>query len=125
MPLVFALGIIAGCARKPIPLPPPPKPVQLTATTTNYSQAQTHVLKGWYHAHREEWERSRESFLLAIHEDPDHPWAYIQLGHAENQYGHTERARNAWREAKQRLLPEEIELHAQLNQLLEENPSSE
>lgn len=118
MPLLLAFSLVS-CTRKPIPLPPPPKPVQLTTTTTDNTQAQTHILKGWYHAHRQEWTQARQSFQLAIQENPGNPWTYIQIGHAEYQYGHATLAREAWRKAKEMLLPTELTLHAQLNTWIE------
>ena len=115
------VGLIVwiACAREPIPLPPPPKPVQLTTITTDYTQSRTHILKGWYHAHRKEWTLSRQSFLLAIEADPESPWAYIEHGNAEFEYGYVEEARIAWRKAKERLLPTQVDLHTLLNNKIE------
>ena len=108
-----------SCAREPIPLPPPPKPVQLTSTTTDYTQSRTHILKGWYHAHRNEWDQSRASFLRAAQAKPESPWVHIEHGNAEFEYGHFEEARAAWRRAKERALPTQVELHALLNSKIE------
>ena len=116
---MFGLMLWMGCAQKPIPLPPPPKPILITKETTDHTQARTHILKGWYHAHRNEWERSRTSFLLAIEVDPEDPWAYIEHGNAEFEYGHIEEARKAWRSAKARVLPTQVELRALINSKIE------
>ncbi len=116
---MFGVILWISCAREPIPLPPPPKPVQLTTTTSDHTQSRTHILKGWYHAHKNEWNQSRQSFLSAIMVDPESPWAYIELGNAEFEYGHIEEARAAWRSAKERVLPTQIELRTLLNNKIE------
>ena len=116
--------LLMGCARKPIPLPPPPKPVQLTTTTTDYTKSRTHILKGWYHAHRNEWELSRQSFLLAIEADAQSPWAYIELGNAEFTYGHMDEARTAWRHARDLVLPTQVELRTLLSNKIERAESN-
>ena len=116
---MIGLIIWISCAREPIPLPPPPKPIQLTTITTDYTQSRTHILKGWYHAHRKELEQSRQSFFLAVEADPENPWVYIQHGDAEFEYGHVEEARIAWRKAKKRILPTQVDLHILLNNQIE------
>tara|TARA_B100000683_G_C12355040_1_gene500614 strand:- start:101 stop:463 length:363 start_codon:yes stop_codon:yes gene_type:complete len=116
---MIGLVLWTSCAKEPIPLPPPPKPVQLTTTTNDYTQSRTYILKGWYHAHRNEWPLSRQSFLRAIESDPENPWTYIEHGNAEFEYGHIEEARAAWRSAKEIILPTQVELHTLLNNKIE------
>ena len=109
-----------GCSHEPIPLPPPPKPIQLTTTATNYIESRTHILKGWYHAHRKEWSQSRQSFYLAAQAEPMNPWVYLECGNAEFQYGHLLEARTAWRKAKETTLDSQVDLRAHINQKLEQ-----
>ena len=65
------------------------------------------------------WSNQGKSFLLAIEADPENPWVYIQHGDAEFEYGHVEEARIAWRKAKKRILPTQVELHTLLNNKIE------
>jgi len=116
---MYGVMLWFSCVHEPIPLPPPPKPVQLTSTKTDYRLSRTHILKGWFHAHRNEWEQSRASFLLAIEANPESPWAYIEHGNAEYEYGYIEEARAAWRNAKSNVLPTQVELHVLLNNKIE------